>query len=123
MWKNDIVALNKNAIVWVGFALSKLRSQYLQGLAVAGVIAFCASPSYAEEIVTSMVSSSTVSSPTVEENMQQLDSNHDGIVTAQEIREHIQSIHGKDYEQATLDKWVKSMDGASCGTPFAKRLY
>ena len=60
---------------------------------------------------------------TVEENLNTMDKDRDGIVTVYEVRSYIESIHGKNYKKDVMDDMEASANGKSCSTPFAKSLY
>jgi hypothetical protein len=61
--------------------------------------------------------------PSVEDNLQAMDKDRNGMVTASEVRAYLESKHGKGYEKAILDRMQASEGGASCGTPFAQSFY
>ncbi len=60
---------------------------------------------------------------TLEQNVQAMDENGDGIVTVYEVRRFIEAKHGKHYQVQALDEMESSASGKSCGTPFAKPLF
>lgn len=64
-----------------------------------------------------------VDTPSVEDNLREMDKDHNGLVTVSEVRAYLESKHGKGYEKSTLDKIQASEDGSSCGTPFAQSFY
>ena len=64
-----------------------------------------------------------LAAPSVEDNIQALDKDHDGMVSVFEIRAFIEARHGKQYQQAVLDDMESSARGKSCSTPFAKPRY
>jgi len=64
-----------------------------------------------------------VRTPSVEENLREMDKDHNGIVTASEVRAFLQSKHGNDYEKSILDKLQSTERGASCGTSFAQSFF
>ncbi|MCB5187101.1 hypothetical protein LG200_03650 [Methylobacillus caricis] len=61
--------------------------------------------------------------PTVEQNLQAMDTDHDGQVTVYELRAYLEARHGKDYQQEVMDSLEASAKGKSCGTPFARSFY
>lgn len=61
--------------------------------------------------------------PSVEENLQTMDKDKNGLVTASEVRAYLQLKHGLGYEKAILDKMQSTENGASCATPFAQSFY
>jgi len=65
----------------------------------------------------------TSSFVTVEDNLNTMDKDRDGIVTVYEVRAYIESIHGKNYKKDVMDDMESSANGKSCSTPFAKSLY
>ncbi len=52
-----------------------------------------------------------------------LDTNHDGLVSIEEMRAYLESLHGADYKKDILDAMVKYSRGRSCGSPFSNSLY
>lgn len=63
------------------------------------------------------------SMPSVETNIQAMDTNHDGQVTISEVRAFLEAQHGKDYKQALLEEMETKSGLKSCGSPFSKSLY
>lgn len=61
--------------------------------------------------------------PSVEANIQAMDTNHDGQVTVSEVRAYLEAIHGRDYKQPLLDEMETKASLKSCGSPFSKSLY
>lgn len=59
----------------------------------------------------------------VEENMRQMDTDRDGMVSVQEVRAALEARHGNGYEQALLADMEASASGRSCSTPFAQNFY
>lgn len=59
----------------------------------------------------------------VEDNIHELDKDHDGMVTVFEIRAFIEARHGKQYQQEVLDGMESSASGKSCSSPFTKSRY
>lgn len=54
--------------------------------------------------------------PTVEEQVAKMDTDNNGFCDVNEIREYLESEHGKGYMQATLDRWQTNSQSKSCGT-------
>lgn len=90
------------------------RNSMLATLLMAGSV-FFVSPSMADESVKPFVS--------VEENLRQMDTDKDGMVSVHEVREALEARHGKGYEQSLLADMESSADGRSCSTPFAQNFY
>lgn len=61
--------------------------------------------------------------PTVEDNVTEMDTDKNGFADAAEVRAYLEKKHGKGYQQELLEKFAASVSGASCGTPFANKLY
>lgn len=61
--------------------------------------------------------------PSVEDNLRTMDKDRNGLVTASEVRAHLQLKHGQGYEKAILDRMQSTENGASCATPFAQSFY
>ncbi|HPH05209.1 MAG TPA: hypothetical protein PL131_04990 [Methylotenera sp.] len=61
--------------------------------------------------------------PTVEDNVKAMDTDKNGFADASEVRAYLEKTHGKGYESAVLDRFESSVKGASCGSPFANKLY
>ena len=66
---------------------------------------------------------SSLLSPSVADNIAAMDKDHDGIVTVHEMREFIESKHGKGYQKKLFDEMEKSAENRSCGSSFSKSLY
>jgi len=60
-------------------------------------------------------------SPSVEENIYAMDTNHDGMVTVHEVREFLEKMNGKGYRQELLDEMEGR--GRSCASPFSKSAF
>lgn len=60
--------------------------------------------------------------PTVEENVNKMDTDKNGFADVDEVRAFLQQRHGKDYQKEVLDNWLVASKGHSCGTNFAKDL-
>lgn len=65
----------------------------------------------------------TMPEPTVAENIKNMDTDHDGIVTVYEVRAFVEAKHGKTYKVDVLDDMESSAGGKSCSSPFSKPLY
>lgn len=61
--------------------------------------------------------------PSTEQNLREMDTNKDGMVSVLEVRAALEARHGKDYEKAALDDLVARASGRSCSTPFAQNFY
>lgn len=61
--------------------------------------------------------------PSVEDNIKIMDKDKNGFADASEVRAYLESLHGKGYESALLDRFEASVKGTSCATPFAKSFY
>ena len=61
--------------------------------------------------------------PSVEENIQAMDKDHDGVVSVYEVRAYIEAKHGKGYKKDVLDEMESSASGKSCKTPFSNSIY
>ena len=59
----------------------------------------------------------------VEENIRAMDTDHDGMVTAHEMRVFLEKKHGKDYQQELLQALESDASAKSCASPFTKSFY
>lgn len=59
----------------------------------------------------------------VEENIRAMDKNHDGMVSADEVRHFIEARLGKDYEQQLLDDYELMAGTKSCASPFSRATF
>lgn len=66
---------------------------------------------------------STMPYPSVADNIAAMDKDRDGIVTVHELREFMESKHGKGYQDKVFDDMEKSAENRSCGSSFSKSLY
>lgn len=66
---------------------------------------------------------STMPYPSVADNIAAMDKDRDGIVTVYELREFMESKHGKGYQEKVFDDMEKSAENRSCGSSFTKSLY
>ena len=76
---------------------------------------FLVAPSMADESAKPFLS--------VEENLRQMDTDKDGMVSVHEVRAALEARHGKGYEQSLLADMEASASGRSCSTPFAQNFY
>lgn len=60
-------------------------------------------------------------SPSVEENIHAMDTDHDGMVTVHEVRVFLEKKNGKGYRQELLDEMEGK--GRSCASPFSKSVF
>jgi hypothetical protein len=60
---------------------------------------------------------------TVEERLQKMDKDHDGMVTVDEVRAYIETVHGKDFNKPVMDEMVSAANSKSCGSPFSRSFY
>lgn len=60
---------------------------------------------------------------TVEERLQKMDKDHDGMVTVEEVRAYIETVHGKDFNKPVMDEMVSAANSKSCGSPFSRSFY
>lgn len=94
-------------------------SPYLNLVLMSGFLLIGISSAYADQ----QKADFTNNFVTVEENLNTMDKDRDGIVTVYEVRSYIESIHGKNYKKDVMDDMEASANGKSCSTPFAKSLY
>ena len=59
----------------------------------------------------------------VEENIRNMDKDHDGMVSMSEIRAHLEAQNGKGYRSELLDEMTARADGRSCSSPFSRSFY
>ena len=59
----------------------------------------------------------------VEDNIRAMDLDHDGMVTAHEMREFLEKKHGKDYQPELLDTLEARAGSKSCASPFSRSFY
>ncbi len=60
--------------------------------------------------------------PTVEQNVESMDTDKNGFADVLEVRAFLALKHGKDYEKALLDRWEVHSLGGGCPVPFAKEF-
>ncbi len=91
-------------------------------LIVASLLFFSAF-SQAEDVLSYLTDSAgKYTGPSVEQNVQSMDSDKNGFADVDEVRAFLQQRHGKDYQKDVLDHWLVASKGHSCGTNFAKDL-
>ena len=61
--------------------------------------------------------------PSVEDNIRAMDTDHDGMVTAHEMRVFLEKKHGKDYRQDLMDELEAKASAKSCASPFTRSFY
>lgn len=61
--------------------------------------------------------------PSVEDNIRAMDTDHDGMVTAHEMRVFLEKKHGKDYQKEMLDELEAKAGAKSCASPFTRSFY
>lgn len=61
--------------------------------------------------------------PSVEDNIRAMDTDHDGMVTAHEMRVFLEKKHGKDYQKDMLDELEAKAGAKSCASPFTRSFY
>lgn len=61
--------------------------------------------------------------PSVEANIQQMDTDHDGQVSMGEIKIFLQKKYGSEYKQTLLDKLEARAEARSCGSPFTRPMH
>ncbi len=59
----------------------------------------------------------------VEDNIRAMDTDHDGMVTAHEMRVFLEKRNGKDYRQDLMDELEAKAGAKSCASPFSKSFY
>ena len=62
-------------------------------------------------------------SPSVEDNIRAMDSDHDGMVTVHEMRVFLETRNGKDYKQDLLDEMEGKAGAKSCASPFSRSVF
>lgn len=66
---------------------------------------------------------STEQEPSVEQNIKAMDKDKDGMVSTEEMKVYLQTLHGSSYQQEALDSMEASMSSKSCGSPFSHSFY
>lgn len=61
--------------------------------------------------------------PSVEDNIRAMDTDHDGMVTAHEMRVFLEKKNGKDYKQDLMDELEAKAGARSCASPFTRSFY
>ncbi len=59
----------------------------------------------------------------VEDNIRAMDTDHDGMVTAHEMRIFLQNKHGKNYQPELMDELEARAGEKSCASPFSRSRY
>jgi Ca2+-binding EF-hand superfamily protein len=59
----------------------------------------------------------------VEDNIRNMDKDHDGMVSMSEIRVYLEAQNGKGYRSELLDEMTARADGRSCSSPFSRSFY
>ena len=59
----------------------------------------------------------------VEDNIRNMDKDHDGMVSMNEIRTYLEAQNGKGYRGELLDEMTARADGRSCSSPFSRSFY
>jgi Ca2+-binding EF-hand superfamily protein len=61
--------------------------------------------------------------PSVEANIFAMDTDHNGMVTVEEMRIYVQSKHGSSYQNEALKKMEAAANSRSCASPFSGSFY
>jgi len=61
--------------------------------------------------------------PSVEANIHEMDTNHDGQVDMSEVKAYLQKKYGHEYKQALLDQLEARAEAKSCGSPFSRPMH
>lgn len=61
--------------------------------------------------------------PDVEDNIRNMDTDHDGMVSMSEIRAHLEARNGKGYRSELLDEMTAKAEARSCASPFSRSFY
>ncbi|WP_171001687.1 hypothetical protein [Methylobacillus flagellatus] len=67
--------------------------------------------------------SSTFPSLSVEDNLRLMDKDRNGMVDVSEVRHYLESLRGKGYQSATLDRLELSSGSRSCGSVFSGSVF
>lgn len=59
----------------------------------------------------------------VEDNIRNMDKDHDGMVSMSEIRAYLEAQNGKGYRSELLDEMTAKADARSCSSPFSRSFY
>ncbi|MGJ0535036.1 MAG: hypothetical protein ACR65W_17505 [Methylocystis sp.] len=79
------------------------------------LIALVSSPAGAEE--------SFAPAASVEDNIRNMDKDHDGMVSISEVRAYLEAQNGKGYRSELLDEMSAKADARSCASPFSRSFY
>ncbi|ROH88348.1 hypothetical protein ED236_02500 [Pseudomethylobacillus aquaticus] len=80
-------------------------------------------PSAASGAVASSSVSNTFPSLSVEDNLRLMDKDRNGMVDVSEVRHYLESLRGKGYQSATLDRLELSSGSRSCGSAFSGSVF
>lgn len=61
--------------------------------------------------------------PSIEDNIHDMDKDHDGMVSMTEIRASLEARNGKGYRSELLDEMTAKADARSCSSPFSRSFY
>lgn len=59
----------------------------------------------------------------VEDHMRAMDTDHDGMVSANEVRAYLEATHGKGYQEQLLGEMEARASSKSCASPFSRSFY
>lgn len=63
------------------------------------------------------------SAASTEDNIRNMDRDHDGMVSITEIRAYLEAQNGKGYRRELLDEMEMKADARSCASPFSRSFY
>lgn len=63
------------------------------------------------------------SAASTEDNIRNMDRDHDGMVSIAEIRTYLEAQNGKGYRRELLDEMEMKADARSCASPFSRSFY
>ncbi|OAJ71816.1 hypothetical protein A7976_10165 [Methylobacillus sp. MM3] len=63
------------------------------------------------------------SAASTEDNIRNMDRDHDGMVSIHEIRAYLEAQNGKGYRRELLDEMEMKADARSCASPFSRSFY
>jgi len=61
--------------------------------------------------------------PSVEDNIHAMDTDHDGMVSVTEVHAYLEAKNGKGYKQELLDGMEARANSKSCASPFSQSFY
>ena len=67
-----------------------------------------------------LVSFAADAEPSVEENVQLMDTDHDGMVSVSEIKAYLQEKFGSHYQESLLNKMEVAAKAQSCDSSFTR---